>query len=187
MTIWYKLFLMIASRFNHNSLHCTCVQLTIPSLCMIQIRNFFTSNAPKILSSYQYWLDNGVKIVSLQFRILRPFIYNEKLTKRILRFSLLHKNPHIIKHKLNFYNTKTTQSYIFANYQYTSPFTMTNLHAIDHSISTRYQRNYDLIKQNFCLLPHNATSRPLIVSREYLKDFDVFCCLAVFLHQSSKH
>ena len=40
---------------------------------------------------------------------------------------------------------------------------MTNLYTIDHSKITGYLRNYDPIKQYFCLLPHNDTSRPLIV------------------------
>ena len=35
---------------------------------------FFTSIASKIMSPYQYWLDNGVKIFSLQFNFLRPSI-----------------------------------------------------------------------------------------------------------------
>ena len=34
-------------------------------------QDFFTSIAPKILGPYQYWLDNGIKIFSLQFNFLR--------------------------------------------------------------------------------------------------------------------
>ena len=51
---------------------------------------------------------------------------------------------------------------------------MTNLYTIDHSKITGYLRNYDPIKQYFCLLPHNDTSRPLIVPQEYLIHFDDF-------------
>ena len=40
--------------------------------------DFFTSIASKIVGPYQYWLDNGVKIFSLQFNFLRPFIYHFK-------------------------------------------------------------------------------------------------------------
>ena len=58
---------------------------------------------------------------------------------------------------------------------------MTNLHTIDHSKITGYLRNYDPVKQYFCLLPHNDTSRPLIVPQEYLIRFDDFCCLATIL------
>ena len=66
------------------------------------------------------------------------------------------------------------QNYIFANSKNTSPFTMTNLYTIDHSKITGYLRNHDPIKQNFCLLPHNDTSRPLIVPQGYLIHFDDF-------------
>ena len=51
---------------------------------------------------------------------------------------------------------------------------MTNLYTLDHSCITGYLRNYGPIKQNFCLLPHNNTSRPLIVPQEYLIHFDDF-------------
>ena len=48
------------------------------------------------------------------------------------------------------------------------------MYTIDHSKKTDYLRNYDPIKQYFCLLPHNDTSRPLIVPQEYLIHFDDF-------------
>ena len=51
---------------------------------------------------------------------------------------------------------------------------MTHLYTIDHSRITGYLRNYDPIKQYFCLLPYNDTSRPLIVPQEYLTHFDNF-------------
>ena len=51
---------------------------------------------------------------------------------------------------------------------------MTNLYTIDHSKVTRYLRKFDPIKQYFCLLPHNDTSRPLIIPQEYLIHFDDF-------------
>ena len=57
---------------------------------------------------------------------------------------------------------------------------MTSLYTIDHSRITGYLRNYDPIKQYFCLLPYNDTSRPLIVPQEYLIHFDEFCCVATF-------
>ena len=34
-------------------------------------QDFLTSIASKIIGPYQYWLDNGVKIFSLQFNFLR--------------------------------------------------------------------------------------------------------------------
>ena len=51
---------------------------------------------------------------------------------------------------------------------------MANLYTSDYSKITGYLRNYDPIKQYFCLLPHNDTSRPLIVPQEYLNHFDDF-------------
>ena len=51
---------------------------------------------------------------------------------------------------------------------------MTNLYTIDHSKVTGSLRNYNHIKHYFCLLPHNDTSRPLLVPQEYLNHFDDF-------------
>ena len=51
---------------------------------------------------------------------------------------------------------------------------MTNLYTLHHSCITGYLRNYDPIKQYFCVLPYNNTSRPLIVPQEYLIHFDDF-------------
>ena len=39
-------------------------------------QDFYTSIASKIMGPYQYWLDNGVKIFSLQFNFLRTSIYD---------------------------------------------------------------------------------------------------------------
>ena len=41
-------------------------------------QDFFTSIASKIMGPYQNWLNNGVKIFSLQFNFLRPSIYDLK-------------------------------------------------------------------------------------------------------------
>ena len=52
---------------------------------------------------------------------------------------------------------------------------MTLLYTIDHAcITLGYLRYYDPIKQYFCLLPYDETSRPLIVPQEYLIHFDDF-------------
>ena len=39
-------------------------------------QDFFTSIASKIMAPYQYWLENRIKIFSLQFNFLRPSIYD---------------------------------------------------------------------------------------------------------------
>ena len=51
---------------------------------------------------------------------------------------------------------------------------MTNTYTLDHSCITGYLRNYDPIKQYYCLLPYNNTSRPLYVPQECLTHFDDF-------------
>ena len=51
---------------------------------------------------------------------------------------------------------------------------MTHLCTIDNSRNTGYLRNYDPIKQCFCLLPYNDTSRPIIVPQEFFIHFDDF-------------
>ena len=51
---------------------------------------------------------------------------------------------------------------------------MTNLYTKDHSRITCYLRNYYPIKQFFCLLLFNDTSRPFNVPQEYLIHFDDF-------------
>ena len=43
-----------------------------------QNQDLFTSIASKIMGLYQNWLDNGVKIFSLQLNFLRPSIYDLK-------------------------------------------------------------------------------------------------------------
>ena len=60
------------------------------------------------------------------------------------------------------------------NYKYTSSYTLTHLYTIDHSRITGYLRNYDPIKQNYCLLPYNDIPRPTIVPKKYLIHFDDF-------------
>ena len=54
---------------------------------------------------------------------------------------------------------------------------MTHSYTIDYKRITGCLRNYDPIKQFFCLLPYNNTSRPLFVPQEYLIQFDNFLLL----------
>ena len=56
-------------------------------------QDLFTSIASIIMSLYQYWLDNGVKIFSLQFNfILRPSIYDLKTDESDPSFLSLSQN-----------------------------------------------------------------------------------------------
>ena len=121
------------------------------------------------MGPYQYWLGNGVKIFSLQFK---PSIYDLKTDESDPSFlSNSQKATHHQTYTKLLQYTKP-QNHIFVNYKYTSPFTMTNMYTLDHSCITGYLRNYDPIKQYFCLLPYNNTSRPLIVPQEYLIHYD---------------
>ena len=88
-------------------------------------------------------------------------------------FSLSQKATHHQTYT-KFLQYKKPQNYIFATYQYTSPFTMTNLYTLDPSKSAGNLRIYDPIKQYKCLIPHNDTSCSLIVAQEYLIHVDVF-------------
>ena len=144
-------------------------------------QDFFTSIAYKIMGPYQYWLDNGVKIFSLQFNFLRPSIYDLKTDESDPSFlSISQKATHHQTYTKFLQYTKP-QIHIFGNYKYTSPFTMTNMYTLDHSCITGYLRNYD---------PKNNTSvcfRTIIlhVHLLYLKNTSyitmTFCCLATFL------
>ena len=137
-------------------------------------QDLVTSIAFKIMAPYQYCCDNGVKIFSLQFNFLRPSIYDLKTNENDPSFlsNAQKANKHFTYTR--FLQHTKPQNYIFPNYKYTSHFTMMNLYTIDHSKITGYLRNYDPIKQYFCLLPHSDTSRPFIVPQEYLIHFDDF-------------
>ena len=137
-------------------------------------QDFFTSIASKIIGPYQDWLDNGVKIFSLQFNFLRPSIDDLKTVDSDPFFlSISQKATHHQTYTKFLQYTKP-QNPILVNYKYTSPFTMTNMYTLDHSCITGYLRNYDPIKQYVCLLPYNKTSRPIIVPQEYIIHYDDF-------------
>ena len=58
-------------------------------------QDFFTTIASKLMGPYQYWLDNGVKIFSLQFIFLHPSIYDLKTDESDPSFlSLSQKGTH---------------------------------------------------------------------------------------------
>ena len=76
---------------------------------------FFTSIASKIMSPYQYWLNNGVKIFSLQFYILRPSIYDLKTDESDP--SILSISQKATHHQTytKFYNTKKPKKITFSS------------------------------------------------------------------------
>ena len=82
------------------------------------------------MSPHQYWLENGVKIFSLQFNFLRPFIYDLKTDETDPSFLTIAQKTLIIKHTLKSFNIPNYRT-SSKNHKYTSPFTMTNLYTID--------------------------------------------------------
>ena len=145
-------------------------------------QDFFTSIASKIMGPYQYWLNNGVKIFSLQFNFLRPFIYVLKTDESDPSFLSISQKATHHQTYTNFLQYTKPQNYNFVNYKYTSPFTMTNMYTLDHSCITGYLRNYDPIKQY-----SSVCFRTIIlhVHLLYLKNTShitmTFCYLATFL------
>ena len=137
-------------------------------------KNYFTSFASKIMPPYLYWLDNGVKTFAFQFKFLRPSINDLKTDESDPSF--LSPSQNVTHHQTytKFPQHTKPKNYIFVNYKYTSPYTMTNLYTIDHARITGYLRNYDPSEQNFCLFPFIDTSRPLIVLYKYFIHFDDF-------------
>ena len=124
------------------------------------------------MAPYQYWLDNGVKIFS-SVHFPHPSVYDLKTDESDSSFLTLSQKASHQQTNTKFLQHTKPQNYLFVNYKYTSPFNMTHLYIIDHSRITSYLRNYDPIKQYFCLLPYNDTSRSLIVP-QYLIHFDDF-------------
>ena len=94
-------------------------------------QDFFTSIASKILGPYQYWLDNGVKIFSLQFNFLHPSIYDIKTDESGPSFLSISQKATHHQTYTKFLQHTNQKNYILVNYKYTSPFTMTNIYIVD--------------------------------------------------------
>ena len=101
-------------------------------------QDFFTSIASKIMCPYQNWLDNGVKIFSSQFNFLRPSIYELKTDESDPSFLSTSQKATHHQTDTKFVQHTKPKNYIFVNYKYTSPFTMTNPYTLDHSCITGY-------------------------------------------------
>ena len=66
-------------------------------------QDFFTSIASKIMSPYQYLLDNGVKIFFNSICFAHPTTIKKRMNV-ILHISQSHKKSLIVKRTLNFFN-----------------------------------------------------------------------------------
>ena len=103
------------------------------------------------------------KLFLLQFNFLSSSISDLKTDENDHSFLSSSQNATHHNTYTTFLKHQKPKNYIFVNYKYTSPYTMTDINTIDHSRVTSYLRSYDPIKQYFCLLPYNDTSRHIIV------------------------
>ena len=124
--------------------------------------------ASKLFNPYDWWLDNKMKIFSLQYNFLRPSPYDLRTEENDANFLpyQINKAHHFTYQK--FLQYKEPDNYIFFNSKYTSPFTFNSEYLIDHTKIKGKFRNYDPLKQSFLFLPNENPKRPIIVPQEYL-------------------
>ena len=129
----------------------------IPTKYKLIIREFkndyHTSIASKLITPYDWWLNNKVKIFSQQ---------NDA---NFLPYQI--KKAHHMTYQ-KFLQYKEPDNYIFFNSKYTSPFTFNSEYLIDHTKTKGKLRNYDPFKQSFLFLLNDNPKRPIIVPQEYL-------------------
>ena len=144
----------------------------IPTKYKFIIREFkndyHTSIASKLITPYDWWLNNKVKNFSLQYNFLRPSPYDlrtEENDANFLPYQI--KKAHYMTYQ-KFLQYKEPDNYIFFSSKYTSPFTFNSEYLIDHTKTKGKLRNYDPLKQSFLFLPNDNPKRPIIVPQEYL-------------------
>ena len=98
----------------------------IPTKYKFLIREFkndyHTSIASKLITPYDWWLKNEVKIFSLQYIFLRPSPYDlrtEENDAKVLPYQI--KKAHHVTYQ-KFLQYKEPGNYLFFNSKYTSPF-----------------------------------------------------------------
>ena len=133
--------------------------------------DYHTSTASKLITPYDWWLSNKVKIFSLHYNFLRPSPYDLRTKENDANFlpyqiNQIKKSHHVSYQKLLQY--KEPENYLFFNLKYTSPFTFNSEYLIDHTKTKGKLRNYDPLKQSFLFLPNDNPKRPIIVPQEYL-------------------
>ena len=125
----------------------------IPTKYKFIIREFkndyHTSIASKLITPYDWWLNNKVKVFSLQYNFLRPSPYDLRTEENDANFLpyQIKKAHHMTYQK--FLQYKEPDNYIFFNSKYTSPFTFNSEYLIDHTKTKGKLRNYDPLKQIF--------------------------------------
>ena len=144
----------------------------IPTKYKFIIREFkndyHTSIASKLITQYDWWLNNKVKTFSLQYSFLRPSpcdLRTEENDANFLPYQI--KKVHHITY-LKFLQYKEPKNYIFFNSKYTSPSTFNSKYLIDHTKIKGKLRYYNPLKQSFLFLPNENPKRPIIVPQVYL-------------------
>ena len=130
--------------------------------------DYHTSIASKLITPYDWWLNNKMKIFSLQYKYLRPSPYDlttEENDASFLPFQIK-KAQHITYQK--FLQNREPENYLFFNSKYTSSFTLNSDYLIDQTKTKGKLRNYDPLKQRFLVLPIDNPKRPIIVPQEDL-------------------
>ena len=130
--------------------------------------DYHTSIASKLITPYDWWLNNKVEIFSLQYHFLRPSPYDlrtEENDANIFPYQI--KKAHHITYQKSL-QYKEPENYLFYNLKYTSPFTFNSDYLIDHTKIKGKLRNYHPLKQSFLFLPTDNPKRPIIVPEEYL-------------------
>ena len=162
--------ILSSRQFTFQS-HLTSLYM-IPTKYKFIIREFnsdyHTSIASNLITPYDWWLNNKVKIFSLQYNFLRPSPYDLRTEENDANFLpyQIKKAHHITYQK--FLQYKERENYLFFNSKYTSPFTFNSDYLIDHTKIKGKPKNYDPLKQSFLFLPNDNPKRPIIVPQEYL-------------------
>ena len=130
--------------------------------------DYHTSIASKLITPYDWWLNNKVKIFSPQYIFLRPSPYDLRTEENDANFLPYQtkKAQHVTYQK--FLKYKEPENYLFFNSKYTSPSALNSDYLIDHTKIKGKLRNYDPLKQSFVFLPNDNPKRPIIVPQEYL-------------------
>ena len=109
----------------------------IPTKYKFIIREFendyHTSIASKLFTPYDWWLNNKVKIFSLQYNFLRLTPYDLRTKENDANFLpyQIKKAHHVTYQK--FLQYKEPENYLFFNSKYTSPFIFNSEYLIDHT------------------------------------------------------
>ena len=127
--------ILSSKQFQFQS-HLTSLYM-IPTKYKFIIREFkndcHTSIASKLITPYDWWLSNKVKIFSLQYNFLRPSPYDLRTEENDANFlpHQIKKAHHITYQK--FLQYKEPEKYLFFNSKYTSPFTFNSDYIRDHT------------------------------------------------------